>query len=148
MGIVYEAVLLAGLLFAANVVLLALALLLREPALGRVVLQGFELLILAAYFGWLWSGGRRTLPMKTLHLRLSRTDGTSPGPGRALARFAWALVLLVIALAAGQGVHPALFALAAVPYLWSLFDRDRRALYDLLSGTRLAVTDAATQSTK
>lgn len=148
MGIVYEAVLLAGLLFAANVVILALALLLREPALGRVISQGFELLVLSAYFGWLWSGGRRTLPMKTLHLLLSRTDGTDLGPARALARFACALVLLVAALAAGHGVHPLLFALAAVPWLWSFFDRDRRALYDVLSGTRLAVTDAATQSTK
>jgi hypothetical protein len=29
----------------------------------------------AAYFGWSWTGGRRTLPMQTWRLRLVQTGG-------------------------------------------------------------------------
>lgn len=148
LAIVYETVLLAGVLFAANLVLMALALVLREPAVGRIVLQGFELLVLGTYFGWLWSGGRRTLPMQTLQLCLTTRDGAPVSALRALARFLCVFLLCAGALAAGQLVHPLLFGLVALPFLWSLFDRDCRALYDVLAGTRLAVTESATQSTK
>jgi uncharacterized RDD family membrane protein YckC len=31
--------------------------------------------------------------------------------------------------------------LLPIPFAWALFDRDRRALYDVLAGTRLVVDD-------
>ncbi len=45
--------------------------------------------VLAAYFGWFWSDGRQTLPMKTMQIALHRPPATQPaGRGRAFARFA------------------------------------------------------------
>ena len=46
----------------------------------------------ALYFGWSWTGGRRTLPMKTWRMRLVMRDGRAAvTPGTALIRYcaAW-----------------------------------------------------------
>ena len=62
----------------------------------------------------------RRIPGK---LRASFTD---VGPGEWL-----------VALAAGYYRSGWLYLLALVPFAWTLFDRDRRALYDVIAGTRL-----------
>ena len=41
----------------------------------------------ALFYAWSWSGGRRTLPMKTWRLRLVRADGTVVDRRRALGRY-------------------------------------------------------------
>ena len=123
LGIVYEGMLVAGVLFLANAVFAALT---STPT--RATLQGLALLVLAAYFTGLWSGGRRTLAMQTLGLRITTREGAPLTAGRALARFTCALGLFVAALAAGRLAHPLLYGLVAAPWLWSLADRDRRAL--------------------
>ncbi|NDP43513.1 MAG: hypothetical protein GZ089_12485 [Aromatoleum sp.] len=40
----------------------------------------------ALYFAWSWSGGRRTLPMKTWHMAVVRADGSPPHRAGALSR--------------------------------------------------------------
>jgi len=80
----------------------------------RHELQAFILVIFAAYFLWCWLRGGQTLAMRAWRIRL--IDVT---PGKAIARFALALLLLPVSI------------------LWALIDRDRQFLHDRLAGTRL-----------
>jgi uncharacterized RDD family membrane protein YckC len=80
----------------------------------RTELQVFILVVLAAYFLWCWLRGGQTLAMRAWRIRL--VDVT---PGKAVLRFALALLLLPV----------------SVP--WALVDRDRQFLHDRLAGTRL-----------
>lgn len=83
----------------------------------------FRLLLLTgcwAYFAWCWTHGGITLGMRAWRLVLARNDGGPVGLGAATIRFfaAW-----LSALPAGLG------------FWWSLFDRDRLAWHDRISGT-------------
>ena len=103
---------------------------------------GFVVAILGAYFVACWTGGRRTLPMKTWRLRLVDAQGDAPGAGRAVARYAAAWIGPAAVIATYAATHSRLAALAlALPYAWALVDRDRRFLHDRIARTRL-VADA------
>jgi uncharacterized RDD family membrane protein YckC len=120
----YEALLLLGVAFFATSLFLFAAG--GRDATGgwtRHVLQGFILLVFAAYFLWCWLRGGQTLAMKAWGIRL--VDVT---PGRALLRFVLALALLPVSIA------------------WALFDRDRQFLHDRLAGTRLTSVQPTTSS--
>ena len=138
MCVAYECVLLFGVLFFFGYGFSALAQFKGEPGLARWLFQGFITLVLAVYFVWSWADGRRTLPMKTMSVRVETREGLDLSSGRALARFAAALAMIVLAIAAGRVLHPALYLLLLAPFASTLIDRDRRALYDLATGTRLA----------
>jgi uncharacterized RDD family membrane protein YckC len=88
----------------------------------RHALQGWVVIVAAAYFVGFWSHGGQTLPMKTWHIRLVREDGTRVGIGRGLHRFA---IALLGTLAGGLG------------FAWALWDRDGQFLHDRLTGTAL-----------
>jgi uncharacterized RDD family membrane protein YckC len=104
----------------------------------RVAGFGFVVAILGAYFVACWSGGRRTLPMKTWRLRLVDRGGRPPGVPRAIARYAAAWIGPAIAIALYGATHSRLSLVAlALPYAWALVDPDRRFLHDRLAGTRL-----------
>ncbi|MGD9945409.1 MAG: RDD family protein [Burkholderiaceae bacterium] len=137
MGGVYEAVILFGVLWFADYAFSALTQFRGHPGALRTAFQWFTLAVLAVYFVGFWSSGRRSLPMKTMSLLLVSHDGGAVSPGRALLRFAAATLLLVGALAAGRYLHGSLYALLLLPYAWTFVDRERRALYDLIAGTRL-----------
>lgn len=138
MCVAYECVLLFGVLFFFGYAFSALAQFKGAPGIGRWLFQGFITLVLAVYFVWSWSDGRRTLPMKTMSVRIETAAGRDLSPLRALGRFAAALGMIVLAIAAGRLVHPLLYILLLAPFASTLVDRDRRALYDLVAGTRLA----------
>ena len=96
----------------------------------------------AAYYTWSWTGGRRTLPMKTWRLWLVRADGKVPDTRTALLRYFAAWIGPVLALLAyvalrdtGVGLHA--IWLIAFNYLWAFADPDRRFLHDRLAGTRI-----------
>ncbi len=86
----------------------------------RPVFQLYVLGVVAGYFVWFWSHGRRTLAMKTWGLRLVRGDGRPLGTPLALLRFVLSGLMLT-----GIGL------------LWALFDREKLFLHDRLAGTRL-----------
>jgi uncharacterized RDD family membrane protein YckC len=101
---------------------------------------GFALIvaILGAYFVACWSGGRRTLPMKTWRIALVVADGTPVTVPRAIARYAAAWLGPLAALATYAATQSKLAALAlALPYGWALLDRERRFLHDRIAGTQL-----------
>jgi len=117
----YEAVLLSALLLIATAAFLAVA----GDSTGQprhLLLQIYLLAVMGAYLVWSWSGGRRTLPMRTWRLRLVTRSGAPPSVRRALVRFLAALATLP---PAGLG------------FLWGLFDPERQFLHDRIAGTRL-----------
>lgn len=137
MCVSYECVLLFGVLFFFGYGFSAIAQFKGHPGLVRWIFQGFITLVLGVYFGWSWSEGRRTLPMKTMSVRLERQDGLAVPVPQAVARFFAALAMLVAAVGAGRMIHPGLYLTILVPFAWTLIDADRRTLYDIVSGTRL-----------
>ena len=150
-ALAYEALLLVAVLFIANFLLLPFvtpgrggrADALVVPALPeRVALFWLLFAVLAAYFVWCWSNGRRTLAMKTWRLRLVLADGDPVPPKTALLRYlaTWLGPALAIAAyaalsRAGLGAHAAW--LAAFNFLWALIDRERLFLHDRIAGTRI-----------
>jgi uncharacterized RDD family membrane protein YckC len=143
MSIAYECVLLFGVLFFFGYAFSSLTQYKGHPGPALWAFQAFITLVLATYFGWFWSDGRQTLPMKTMQIRLTGPGDATVGRGRALARFAAALGLLVAAAAAGTYVHGALWLLLLASPVWAFFDRDHQAPYDRIAGTRLVHVAAA-----
>jgi uncharacterized RDD family membrane protein YckC len=108
----------------------------------RVALFCALFAVLAAYFVWCWSGGRRTLAMKTWKLRLMRADGTAVTPKVALLRYlaAWigpGLAVAAYALLARHGLGAHAAWLVAFNFLWAFVDRDRLFLHDRVAVTRI-----------
>lgn len=151
LSLLYEGLLLVALLFVAGFALApfvspagsATAHALVVPSLpARVAAFGALLLLGALFYGWCWSEGRRTLPMKTWHLALATRDG-GPVPRRAaLVRYlAWwigpALGLVAYALLRPYGLGAVALPLLLVNYLSALVDPERQFLHDRVAGTRV-----------
>ena len=111
----YETLLLAALLFVATALFMALAGPQRTAEL-RTALQIYLVAFAAGYFVWSWTGGRRTLAMRTWRLRLVDRNDRPPELAAALLRFVVAAATLPLGLLA---------------LWWALLDRDR------IAGTRL-----------
>ena len=99
---------------------------------------------IAWYFIWSWSGGRRTLPMKTWRLRLAPTNGEMLTIKVATLRYlaAWIGPLLAVMLFAllnryQVGAHA--MWLLGLNFLWAFIDRDGQFLHDRLAGTRIVL---------
>jgi uncharacterized RDD family membrane protein YckC len=153
MGAVYEAVVLFGVVVFFGYGFSALTQFRGDPGLLRWAFQAFLFLVMGVYFAWFWSNGRRTLPMKAVSLQLVDGGGAAVTPPRAAARYVLAWAMLVAPLAAAWGLSAWFALLLPVPFFWSMFDRERRALYDVIAGTRLVVRETPpaqrrTQSTK
>ena len=150
-ALLYESLLLIAIVFVAS--FLALPLIspgharsvdaLTVPALPeRVALFCMLFAILAWYFVWCWTGGRRTLPMKTWRLKLVRANGQSLPAKVALLRYlatwigpALALVGYAVLHRYGYGAHA--FWLIAFNFLWAFVDPERQFLHDRIAGTRI-----------
>jgi uncharacterized RDD family membrane protein YckC len=149
-ALVYELLLLVAVVFAASFALLPFVTptrgneLVRPGVPERAALFCILFAVLAAYFVWCWSNGRRTLAMKTWKLRLVRADGSVVTPKIALMRYlaAWIGPGLAVAMYAvlaryGWGAHAAW--LVAFNFLWAFVDRDRLFLHDRIAGTRVVI---------
>jgi uncharacterized RDD family membrane protein YckC len=95
-----------------------------------------------AYCIGLWSGGRRTLPMKTWRLQLRTEAGFAPSLRTAAVRFlaCWIGPILGLAVYVAlrpQGLGGLALAVLALNYAWVFVDRERLFLQDRLAGTRL-----------
>lgn len=121
-SMVYDALLVVALLMVAAAVVVVPAGTEVNP--GTVWFQGYLLLVWWLYFAVCWRVGGQTVGMKAWRIHLATGHGTPLGwPGTAL-RF---LGAMVSAAAFGLG------------YIWSLFDPQRRAWHDILTGSRLVV---------
>lgn len=109
---------------------------------GRLVSLVALFALGAAYFGYCWSDGRRTLPMKTWQLALVTREGAPLARRQALARYAAAWIAPALALAAYALLRPhGLGALAwpivALNWLAAFVDSERQFLHDRIAGTRV-----------
>lgn len=140
---VYEALLLFGLLFIAGWIFSTL-LQQRHALYLRHAQQVWLFLVLGLYFAWFWSHGGQTLAMKTWRIRLVAANGRPPGfwhaAGRYLLSWLWFLPGLALAWALGANA----WLLAWIPLvsmaLWALtiyLDPERQFLHDRLARTRL-----------
>jgi uncharacterized RDD family membrane protein YckC len=148
----YEALLLAGIALIAGFLTVPLVATSADhgfgpavPALaGRILSGGVVFVVAGSYFTWSWTGGRRTLPMKTWHIAMACVDG-GPVRGRtAVVRYfaAWigpsmALAAYVLLKTAELGAHATW--LLALNFLWAIVDPDRQFLHDRIAGTRIVL---------
>lgn len=151
----YESLLLGAMAVAIGVILLPFlspgatasgTLALPRPG-ARALLSACLFAVFGAYCVWLWSGGRRTLPMRTWGLALVTTGRGAVSLQRAAARYVAGWVGPACAVAAYLAMRPYghrrwALALLAANYAWALVDRDRRYLHDRLAGTRLVRASA------
>lgn len=122
-SMLYEALLLAAVLFLAGFIFIAVF----HPPLSPVLHTIFQLYLLLAtaiYFIWLWRHGGQTLPMKTWRLRLVGAGNQPVTLKQACLRFACAVI----------GI-PLVFGI-----LWALFDRDRQFWHDRMAGTKIVLS--------
>jgi uncharacterized RDD family membrane protein YckC len=147
----YDSLLLAALMLVLGFILLPILGVPAPPAGERLPLPSpgaravsfaAIFVVCGAYCAWMWSGGRRTLAMRTWHLAISTRTGTQPDKARALCRYlAWwigpacALVAYVLARPTGHGRWA--LVLLALDYAWALVDPDRQFLHDRIAGTRI-----------
>jgi uncharacterized RDD family membrane protein YckC len=92
---------------------------------GMIVKTAYQIYLLAIcffFYAGFWIHGGQTLGMRTWGIKLVRIDGAPITWNDALKRFASALL--------------SLFCLG-LGFLWVLYDRDKLAWHDRLSGTRL-----------
>jgi uncharacterized RDD family membrane protein YckC len=116
------------------------------PVPARVALFCILFSVIALYYVWSWTGGRRTLPMKTWRMRVANAGGGPPDFRTALLRYlaSWIgplLALLGYALLRERGSGALALGLLGFNYLWALVDPDRQFLHDRIAGTRI-VRDA------
>ncbi len=141
----YEALLLFGVLFISDYLFDTLTQS-RHGLMLRRERMIWETLIMAIYFGWFWSQGRQTLPMKVWHLAIVEADGRALSPARAVLRFLVALATYLPGFATytltrdylpiGQCLAIICIATLMVP-LWARLDPQRQFLHDRLLGTRM-----------
>jgi uncharacterized RDD family membrane protein YckC len=112
------------------------------PLSARVLAACFVFAAAGLYCTWSWTGGRRTLPMKTWRLAIVRAGGGAVDAKTAVARYVAAWIGPAAALVAYAALQPASLGahaawLVPVGYLWPLVDPDRQFLHDRIAGTRI-----------
>ncbi|HVF65927.1 MAG TPA: RDD family protein [Casimicrobiaceae bacterium] len=151
-SLTYESLLLVALVFIASFLIAPLvspASALRDSlvvpsTLGRAISFLALFSLLASYFVFGTSLGRRTLPMKTWRLRLVTTSGETISRKTALLRYlaAWigpALAVAAFGLLKPIGLGAIAWPLVALNWLAPLVDPDRQFLHDRIAGTRLVI---------
>ena len=120
-ALVYDALVLFAVLFAATVPVLLLT---DGRAIGpdQPAYTVYLLAVSYVYLGWCWTRSGQTLGMRAWRMRVRTRQGKRLGWLCSLGRFTAGLVSIG---AAGAGL------------LWVAFDRDRLSLHDRLSGTVL-----------
>jgi len=152
-AVVYESMLIAALVVALGFALVPLTgipdagsgQLNRLSPLARAGSFACLFTLCGAYCLWLWTGGRRTLPMKVWRLALQTAGGASLGVSQALLRYLAWWIGPALAIGAWMALRPYgherwAVALLSFNYVWALFDSDRQFLHDRIAGTRIVRT--------
>jgi uncharacterized RDD family membrane protein YckC len=121
-SLVYEALLLAAVVFVAAFLFVSVTQYPSRTGALRPVFQLFLIVVCAVYFLWFWLHGGQTLAMKTWGVQLVAANGERLTLGRATLRLALAALGL---------------SLGGASIVWALIDRERQFLHDRLAGTRL-----------
>ena len=150
---VYEAVLLFGIFFAAGL-LFDLITQNQNANNLRNLRQLYLFVVLGLYFTYFWGRGGQTLPMKTWHIRLVSVDGTAISLKQAGLRYclAWMWFLPALAIShlfeLGHWTSVAVFCAGLCAWaLTSRLDVHRQFLHDRIAGTQLAAIPRAQPTT-
>jgi len=118
--LIYEAFLLAAVLFLAGLLVVGL-----HPAgrggLLHLLYQLYLFTFAGVYFVWFWRHGGQTLAMKTWRIQLVDISGGPVSVAKAWQRYTLAALTF------------------GACFIWAAFDRDRQFLHDRLAGTRLVM---------
>jgi len=122
-AIIYDCLLLTAVLFIATAILMPFA---GGNAIesGNLVYNIFLIFISYLYFCWHWVRGGQTLGMRSWHIFVITESIQKPNWKQATLRFFSAILSLL---------------LLGLGFVWSLFDKNKLALHDRLSKTRLIV---------
>ncbi len=121
-AIVYDTLLLLGLLFIATALLLPMT---GGEAITRNPFYSTYLFFICfMFYGWFWTHGGQTLGMRAWKIRIQQRNGTGISWWQALLRF---LVAIISWLALGLG------------FFWMLADREQMTWYDRYSETVLVL---------
>jgi uncharacterized RDD family membrane protein YckC len=130
-SIIYDGMLVMGLIvLAITLVVILLGFFLGWDDIDTAALRrnpfyiAYLCLVPALFFIGFWSLAGETLGMRAWRMRIVRMDGGRPTLGEATIRY---LAAILSWAALGLG------------FLWVLFDRERMAWHDRLSGTRLVL---------
>ena len=120
--VIYDGLLLAGVLFAAYAVIFALCLLLPDSINTSQWLKHLQFILLVIlsflFYGWFWVNGGQTLGMRAWHLYLIKEDGKFISWKQAGIRYCSAILSWICI---GLG------------FAFILLNRDKKAWHDLLS---------------
>ncbi len=122
-AMLYDSLVVAGLLLLSTLLLLAATTHRAIPPQTHVY-QLFLVLQIASYYIGFWTYGGQTIGMLAWHLRLQHTDGGGITFTNACKRF---LLSAPCVLLAGIGI------------IWQIFDKDRLALHDRFTGSKIIV---------
>ncbi len=142
---IYEAVLLLGVVFVLSYALLvSLHWSYPLPPTQRGLLQLALFVVMGAYFVVCWTRTGQTLALKAWRLKLVDSNGRPPSSARAVARYvlAWHLWLPGLAIAgwlplSAGSTLAAVAVSVALLLIPALMDRQRRLLHDVWTGTRV-----------
>ena len=128
--IVYDALLLGGVVFAAWVILWLLLLPLpvsfqSHPAI-TVLKQLYLVGVTFLFYGWFWVNGGQTLGMRAWRMRLFSQSGGNISWRQAGIRFLGAIIS---------------WSVAAMGFMWVLVDRRNRTWHGMMSGTRIMLLE-------
>lgn len=129
MAMLYDSLLLFSVWFIASIPVIILATKAGWQNLPgfRLFLQLYLLLVAFLFFAWFWTHGGQTLGMRAWKLRLVTSENQAPGWRLCLLRYVTSIIS---------------WACLGLGFLWVLFDKDKLAWHDRLSGTRLIRTNA------
>ena len=142
--LVYDALIMLAVLFLATA--LALPVMHGEAVPAESPLfQLYLLAVMFLYLGWFWTHAGQTVAMRAWRLRVVDVDGAAIGWGQALRRFVAALLPMLPGLLwlglSDERDNRMVMAAIIVPwlggFLWVAVDRQKRALHDILSATRM-----------
>jgi len=120
--VAYDALLLAGVLFVASVLLPLLPDSFEFSLAGKIIKASYLLLVCFIFYGWFWTHGGQTLGMRAWNLYLIKPDGKFIDWKIAAIRFATAIIS---------------WSAVGLGFTWILLDKRKRAWHDILSGSQI-----------
>lgn len=140
---IYEAVLLFGVVFAAGFLFDVISNSTSPFALHNWR-QLYLFIVLGVYFTYFWGHGGQTLPMQTWHIRLVDRNGHPVSFRQACLRYCLAWMWFLPSLALSDAFHiqnwPSILLFVAGMIAWALtskLDQDGQFLHDKLAKTQL-----------
>jgi uncharacterized RDD family membrane protein YckC len=122
-AIFYDSLLLIAVFFCATFILIS-SIGTEGVDSGNILYQIFLIFLAYLYFCWHWVKGRQTLGMRSWYIYVVNESNTTLNWKQASLRYLASLLSLI---------------LLGLGFVWALFDKDKLALHDRLSKTKLVV---------